>query len=123
MDYGIKWDQMPWEEVNENISRKVVIKKRMMMILYRFRTNLEWPEEKHEAEQGGYIIKGKALLRLPGEKQEIILGPGDGYLIDSNKRHSWKMLEEEVLLVDFFSPPRRELMEQKYAPNATNSDE
>lgn len=123
MDYGIKWDQMPWEEVNENISRKVVMRNRMMMILYRFRTILEWPEEKHEAEQGGYIIKGKALLRLPGEKQEIILGPGDGYLIDSNKRHSWKMLEEEVLLVDFFSPPRRELMEQKYAPNAVNPGE
>ena len=112
------WDQIPWEEVNENISRKVVMGDRMMMVQYRFDPNLEWPEEKHEAEQGGYIIKGRILLRLPDEAKEVVLGPGEGYLIESYKRHSWKILEEGVLLVDFFTPPRKELMKKKYAPSA-----
>lgn len=91
-----------------------------MMVLYRFEGNQEWPEETHEAEQGGYIIKGKILLRLPGEDREVVLGPGDGYLIASHKRHSWKVLDEEVVLVDFFTPPRKELMTEKFAPDAVN---
>jgi quercetin dioxygenase-like cupin family protein len=94
-----KWDQLPWEEVKENIYRKVVMGDRMMMVLYRFDAPQEWPEEEHEATQGGYIIKGKILLRL---------------------RHSWRVLDEEVVLVDFFSPPRKELMKEKFAPDAVN---
>lgn len=113
-----KWEQLPWEEVKENISRKLVMGDRMMMVLYRFEGTQEWPEETHEAEQGGYIIKGKILLRLPEDDREVVLGPGDGYLIASHKRHSWKVLDEEVVLVDFFTPPRKELMTEKFAPDA-----
>jgi quercetin dioxygenase-like cupin family protein len=115
-----KWDRLPWEEVKENIYRKVVMGDRMMMVLYRFDAPQEWPEEEHEATQGGYIIKGKILLRLPEEGREMVLGPGDGYLIESYKRHSWKVLVEDVVLVDFFSPPRKELMKEKFAPDAVN---
>jgi len=46
------------------------------------------------------------------------LGAGDGYLIASNRKHSWQILDEEVLLVDFFSPPRNELIDDKFAPLA-----
>jgi hypothetical protein len=48
----------------------------------------------------------------------MLLGPGDGYLIESNRAHSWKVLDEEVRLVDVFSPPRNELIDHKYAPMA-----
>lgn len=57
-------------------------------------------------------------MRLEDEKQELQLGPGDGYLIASNRKHSWQVLDEEVLLVDVFSPPRNELIHNKYAPLA-----
>jgi quercetin dioxygenase-like cupin family protein len=118
MNAWVKWDQIPWEEVNQNISRKVIIGNNLMMVLYQFQPFQEWPAEKHKAEQSGYIIKGKILLRLPDEQQEMLLGPGDGYLIESHKNHSWKVVDEEVVLIDFFSPPRQELMHQKYAPLA-----
>jgi quercetin dioxygenase-like cupin family protein len=120
MDCLTKWDEMPWEEVKDGIYRKVVMGDRMMMVMYLFPPNLDWPEEQHEAEQGGYVVKGKAVLRLPGEGREGVLGPGDSYLIPSMKRHSWKILDEETILLDFFSPPRKELMEEKYAPSAVN---
>lgn len=118
MDCRAKWDQMPWEEVIQGVSRRVVMGERMMMVYYRFEPNLEWPEERHEAEQGGYIVKGRILLRLPDEDKEVTLGQGDGYLIPSMKPHSWRILDQEVILVDFFTPPRQELMKEKYAPNA-----
>lgn len=77
---------------------------------------MAWPEEKHEAEQGGYIIQGKIVLKLPDENQKCNSGPWRWVSIESNKRHSWKVLDDDVILVDFFSPPRKELMKQRYAP-------
>ena len=118
MNAHINWRQIPWETVNENISRKLVNGKNLMMILYRFQPHLEYPTETHEAEQGGYIIEGNIILKLPDESHEVLLGPGDGYLIQSNRAHAWEVLDEEVLLVDVFSPPRNELIEHKYAPMA-----
>lgn len=114
----INWRQIPWERVNDNISRKLVTGKNLMMILYRFQPHQEYPTEIHEAEQSGYIIEGNIILRLPDARREVLLGPGDGYLIESNRAHSWRVLDEEVLLVDVFSPPRYELIDHKYAPMA-----
>ena len=114
----IKWQEMVWEEVNEHISRRVVMKDRLMMIMYRFDPHQVWPEEIHEAEQGGYILQGKIELSLPVEGKKILLGPGDGYLIGTYVPHSWKTLEETILL-DVFSPPRKELFQKKFAPKAT----
>ena len=118
MNARINWHQIPWETVNANISRKVISGKNLMMIYYRFQPFQRWPAEIHAAEQGGYILKGKIILRMDDEKKELQLGPGDGYLIASNRKHSWQVMDEEVLLVDFFSPPRIELIDNKYAPLA-----
>ena len=55
---------IPWEEVNEKISRKLVIRDRMMMVMYRFEPHTVWPEEKHEAEQGGIYYCGQGRIEL-----------------------------------------------------------
>jgi quercetin dioxygenase-like cupin family protein len=116
--YWIKWDEFPWEHVNDQIDRKVVVRDRLMMVMYRFAPHLAWPEERHEAEQGGYIIRGSLELTLPDENKTIVLHSGDGYLIASMARHSWRTLDDGALFVDVFSPPRAELMYRKFAPNA-----
>jgi quercetin dioxygenase-like cupin family protein len=116
----IEWNQIPWEEVNANVSRKVIMGERMMMVMYRFRGGLAWPEESHEAEQAGYLLKGKHELSTGGKK--YVLGPGDSYFIESKVPHSSRFLEETIL-IDIFSPPRKELMEKDrgFAPLATES--
>src|SRR5581483_11424809 len=106
--YWIKWDELPWERVNDQIDRKVVVRERLMMVMYRFAPHLAWPEERHAAEQGGYIIRGALELTLPDENTTVVLKSGDGYLIASMARHSWRTLEEGALFVDVFSPPRAE---------------
>jgi quercetin dioxygenase-like cupin family protein len=49
-----------------------------------------------------------------------MLGPGDSYFIESNVPHSTHFVEETIL-IDIFSPPRKELMEKNrgFAPSAT----
>ena len=121
MPYWVKWDEIPWEEVNPQISRRIVVRDRMMMVMYRFAPGMEWPEETHDAEQAGYIIRGTLELTLPAEGTKILLGPGGGYLIGSMIPHSWRTLEEEALFIDVFSPPRNELIQRKFAPNSRRS--
>jgi quercetin dioxygenase-like cupin family protein len=118
--YWVKWDAMPWEPVNDQISRKVVIRERMMMVMYRFAAGLAWPGERHQAEQAGYIIRGRLELTLPDQGETVVLGPGDGYHIASMVPHSWKTLDKEALFVDVFSPPRTALMTTKFAPDASS---
>ncbi len=117
MDEGFPWAEIAWEKVNDSIDRKVVMGDRLMMIMYRFSPNQSWPEELHEAEQAGYVLEGKIELTLPAQGKKILLGAGAGYLIPSCTPHSWRVREKTVL-IDFFSPPRRELFQKKFAPNA-----
>ncbi|MBP1722379.1 MAG: Cupin 2 conserved barrel domain protein [Deltaproteobacteria bacterium] len=117
MDGGFRWSEIAWEKVNESIDRKVVMGERLMMVMYRFSPNQSWPEEVHEAEQAGYVLQGKIELSLPAQGKKTLLGAGEGYLIPSRTPHAWRVLEE-TLLIDFFSPPRRELFRKKFAPNS-----
>jgi quercetin dioxygenase-like cupin family protein len=117
MDGGFHWSEISWERVKESVERKVVLGERLMMVMYRFAPNQVWPEEAHEAEQGGYILKGRIELTLPARGEKHLLGAGDGYLIPSQVPHSWRVLEETTL-IDFFSPPRQELYQKKFAPHA-----
>jgi len=87
--FAIRWQDLPWEEVRKGISRKVALKDRLMLIMYRFGPFLVWPEETHEAEQGGYVIKGKLELNLPSRGEKILISAGEGYLIESNFPHFW----------------------------------
>ena len=114
----IRWNEIPWEPVKNGIQRKVIRRDRIMMVMYRFPPQITWPVERHEAEQGGYIFSGYVTLILPDEDLRVTLGPGDGYLIDSMRAHCWETLNEEVIFLDVFSPPREELMREKFAPNA-----
>jgi len=110
--HWIKWEEMAWEKVEENIHRKVVVGDRIMMVMYRFGPHQIWPKEIHEAEQGGYVLKGEIELNLPAEERRMVLRTGDGYLIGSKVPHSWKTFGEETILIDIFSPPRIELIEK-----------
>ncbi len=118
MANGISWQEIAWEKVNDKIDRKVILGERLMMVMYRFAADQRWPEEIHEAEQAGYVLQGKIELKLPAAGKTILLAPGDGYLIPPRVPHAWRVLERTVL-VDIFSPPRQELIEQKFAPQAT----
>ena len=105
----VVWDELPWDEFHPQVSRKVLMGQNMMIVMYKFKKGLTWPMERHESEQGGYILKGKVEFRS-GETVTI-LGQGDSYLIESNAPHESHYIEETILL-DIFSPPRKNLMEK-----------
>ena len=105
----IVWDDIEWEPVTDEVSRKVIMGDNMMMVLYKFVKGCIWPMERHEAEQCGYVVKGK--IEFNTGNQTLTLTAGDSYMIGSMAGHESHYLEETIL-VDIFSPPRKELMEK-----------
>ena len=116
MPQKIVWDEIEWEPVSDEVSRKVILGSNMMMVLYKFAKGCTWPLERHEAEQCGYVIKGK--LEFTTEDKTLILNAGDSYMIESMAPHRTHFVEETIL-VDLFSPPRKKLMEKgkRFAPD------
>ncbi len=64
-----------------------------------------------------FILARLIELSLPLAREKTLIRPGDGYLIETTIPHSWKTLDEETILLDIFTPPRKELLSRKYAPN------
>lgn len=66
------------------------------------------PVHTHPHEQIGYVVSGRVLFEIDGEKKE--LKPGDSYLVSGAVPHGVEMLEDAVC-IDIFSPVREEYLD------------
>jgi quercetin dioxygenase-like cupin family protein len=65
----------------------------------------EVPEHSHPHEQAGYVTQGELTFVLDDE--EVVVGPGDSYVLDGEEPHGAENRGEETVVgVDVFSPPR-----------------
>jgi mannose-6-phosphate isomerase-like protein (cupin superfamily) len=59
----------------------------------------------HAEEQVGYILSGRAVVRIGSEEKE--LGPGEGYLVPTGVHHTFRVVGEEALeYLEVFCPPK-----------------
>jgi quercetin dioxygenase-like cupin family protein len=67
------------------------------------------PSHGHHHEQAGYVFQGE-LTFLVGDTEdpeEVVVGPGDGYVLAGEEVHGAENRGEETVVgVDVFSPPR-----------------
>ncbi len=64
------------------------------------------PEHHHVSEQLGLVIEGSVSFRVAGEETE--LGPGGTWSIPSDVPHEVRAGPQGAVVIDVFSPPRRE---------------
>ena len=62
----------------------------------------------HPHEQIVYIEKGKLEFIIDGES--CIVGPGDSVYIEPNVVHGAKVLEDDCILLDIFTPQREDFL-------------
>ena len=99
------WDQVPEQQVNEKISRKIVCGARVMMVLWRMKTGAHAALHKHPHEQIAYVVSGQMELRFRDQKK--ICRPGDLCVIPSGVEHeAW--FPQDSIVIDIFSPPRED---------------
>lgn len=102
------WSKVPVEQPGEGIERQMVVGKNIMICRFRFTPFLVTPAHSHPHEQMTLVMKGKVKFILGDE--ERIVSAGDVLHFPSNFWHGATMLDEEVILIDIFSPIREDFL-------------
>jgi quercetin dioxygenase-like cupin family protein len=97
------------EIVEGDVERVIYTGKNLQTIEYHFPPNKTFPAHSHDQhEQMGYLVKGKMGFKVGGV--EKILSPGDFYHAPIGVEHNAWTFDEPAVLLDFFAPPREDLM-------------
>ena len=104
----LNWSSIPVEQVGEGIERQMFVGDRMMICRFRFKPFLVTPEHDHPHEQMTIVERGRVRFFIEGEEQ--IAAAGDVLHFPSNCWHGATMMDEEVVLIDIFSPLREDFL-------------
>ena len=102
------WDSIPIERPAEGIERQMVVGENMMICRFRFAPLLVTPVHTHPHEQMSIVVTGRVRFFVEGE--ERLASAGDVLHFPSNCLHGATMMDEEVVLLDFFTPVREDFL-------------
>jgi quercetin dioxygenase-like cupin family protein len=104
----LNWDNIPIERPAEGIERQMVVGQKMMICRFRFAPLLVTPEHTHPHEQMSIVVSGRVRFFIEGKEQ--IAEPGEVLHFPSNCLHGATMMDEEVVLIDIFTPLREDFL-------------
>lgn len=104
------WSRIKKENPAPGIQRQMVIGQNVMVVRFTFEPFLVTPEHTHPHEQITLVVQGKVKFFIDGEVK--IVSPGDVLHFPPHNRHGATMLDEEVVLIDIFSPIREDFLEE-----------
>ena len=102
------WESIPVERPAEGIERQMVVGENVMICRFRFAPLLVTPEHSHPHEQMSIVERGRVRFFIEGE--ERIASPGDVLHFPPNCWHGATMMDEEVVLIDIFTPVREDFL-------------
>src|SRR5258707_13774858 len=103
------WATVPSETLAEGITRQMITGERLMICRLTIRAGTVTAAHSHLHEQMTIVEQGRVRFVLGSDEKEF--GPGDVLLLPSGFWHGATMLDEEVGLIDIFSPIREEFLE------------
>jgi len=102
------WTSLPVERLEEGIERQMIVGENVMICRLRFAPNVVTPAHDHPHEQMTMVERGRVLFTI-GDEQRIAK-EGDVLHFPSGTWHGATMLDEEVILIDVFSPIREDFL-------------
>ena len=106
-----RWDDLPREELNPLIGRRLVTGERLMLAHVYIAKGGIVPTHSHDNEQLTYILEGTLRFWLGDDESEIVdVAAGEVLHIPSNLTHRAEALED-TLDVDIFAPPRADWLD------------
>jgi len=106
----LNWENIPFEKIAEGIERQMIVGENLMICRLRFAAFVVTPEHDHPHEQMTIVERGKVKFFIEGK--ERIAVAGDVLHFPSKCWHGATMLDEEVILVDIFSPIREDFLQK-----------
>lgn len=104
----LNWETIPVEHPAEGIERQMIVGQQLMICRFRFTPFLITPEHRHRHEQMSIVVQGRVRFLVEGKEQ--IAAPGDVLHFPSNCLHGATMMDEEVVLIDIFTPVREDFL-------------
>jgi quercetin dioxygenase-like cupin family protein len=102
------WATVPSERIGEGITRQMIYGDVLMICRLTIAPGTVTAAHEHVHEQMTIVEKGRIRFVLGSDEQEF--GPGDILLLPSGLWHGATMLDEEVVLIDIFSPIRKDFL-------------
>jgi quercetin dioxygenase-like cupin family protein len=107
------WDTVAVEHTAQGIQRQMIVGKNMTMCRFRFAPFVVTDVHSHPHEQMTLVMRGRVKFTISGE--ERIVSAGDVLHFPPHNRHGATMLDEEVILIDIFSPVREDFLSSENA--------
>src|SRR5262245_15817683 len=105
------WESVPKERIAEGIERQMIVGDQLMICRLHFDPFVDTPAHDHPHEQ--FTIVERGMVRFIIGDQERIAEAGDVLHFPSGCWHGATMLDEEVVLVDIFTPLREDFLNQE----------
>jgi quercetin dioxygenase-like cupin family protein len=103
------WSTIPRQQIGAGITRQMIYGERLMICRLTLAPGTITTAHEHVHEQMTIVEKGRVRFVLGTE--EKVFGPGDVLLFPGGFWHGATMLDEEVVLIDIFTPIREEFLE------------
>ena len=115
----VNWASVPIETLDEGIERQLVVGDDLMLCRLRFAPNIVTAAHDHPHEQITMVERGR--VRFTVGREERIAQAGDVLHFPSGCWHGATMLDEEVVLIDIFTPVREDFLTQNGAEHEATS--
>ena len=102
------WRSIPIEKIAPGIERQMIWGERVMVCRLRLAPHTVTAVHSHPHEQITLVEQGPVEFTIEGRK--VIVATGDVLHFPSGCEHGATMLENEVVLVDIFSPIREDFL-------------
>jgi unsaturated pyranuronate lyase len=103
-----EWASVPIEKVTDGVERQMVWGERLMVCRLRIAPRVVTAVHSHPHEQITLVERGRVLFTI-GDTQRTA-SAGDVLHFPSQMSHGATMLDEEVVLIDIFSPIREDFL-------------
>jgi quercetin dioxygenase-like cupin family protein len=113
------WTKIPVEQTADGIKRQMVVGEKVMICRFTFAPFVITDVHSHPHEQITLVVKGKAKFMIDG--LAVIAAPGDVLHFPPHNSHGATMLDEEVILIDIFSPIREDFLEKAITAEHSHS--
>jgi quercetin dioxygenase-like cupin family protein len=105
------WTRIPVETPEPGVERQMVVGQNVMICRLRFIPHLKTTPHRHPHEQMTLVVQGRARFIIGDE--ERVAQAGDVLHFPPNCWHGATMLDEEVTLIDIFSPIREDFLKAR----------
>jgi quercetin dioxygenase-like cupin family protein len=102
------WTAIPAEQIGQGIERQIIWGNQLMVCRLRIAPRVVTAVHAHPHEQFTLVERGTVRFTVAGEDR--LSSPGDILHFPSHCEHGATVLDEEVVLIDIFSPVRQDFL-------------